>query len=103
MIKQEADDLLAYWVDTIFAAAVDRLVGRGVTLNQNQFDALVSFAYNIGNNEAFASSTLLKKVKINPKDPTIRDEFMRWIHINGVVSPCLVNRRRREADYYFLL
>ncbi len=79
---------------------MDRLVGTGVTLRQQQFDALVSFTYNVGTG-AFSTSTLLKKVRVNPDDPTIRDEFMRWVYVNGEVSQGLVNRREAEADFYF--
>ena len=46
------------------------------TITQNQFDALVSFCYNAGPN-ALKSSTLLVKVNNNPKDPTIKDEFLK--------------------------
>lgn len=69
-------------------------------INQNQFDALISFAYNLGVN-ALRSSTLLKKVNANPIDPSIRNEFNRWIHAGGQVLPGLVARRAAEADLYF--
>ncbi len=69
-------------------------------VNQNQFDALISFAYNLGTG-ALKSSTLLRKVNINPSDPTIRDEFLRWVHASGKVLQGLVNRRMAEADLYF--
>ncbi|KAI9556424.1 hypothetical protein GHT06_016212 [Daphnia sinensis] len=95
-----ADDLFEYWVDESFAPEVDRLVGNGVVLRQQQFDALVSFTYNVGVG-AFSSSTLLAKVRVWPDDPTIRDEFMRWVYVNGQVSQGLVNRREAEADFYF--
>jgi len=98
--QQEADDIFAYQVDTGYAPNVDLLVTPDVPINQDQFDALVSFTYNVGVN-AFADSTLLKKVKVDPNDPTIRDEFMRWVYVNGVVVQGLVNRRQKEADYYF--
>lgn len=71
-----------------------------MTLRQQQFDALVSFTYNIGTS-AFSTSTLLKKVRVWPDDPTIRDEFMRWVYVNGQVNQGLVNRREKEADFYF--
>lgn len=70
------------------------------TINQNQFDALVSFAYNVGTN-ALKNSTLLRKLNVDPNDPTIRDEFMRWVRANGKKLKGLVTRRKEEADLYF--
>lgn len=70
------------------------------TLNQNQFDALISFIYNVGDG-AFKNSTLLKKAKINKDDPTIRDEFAKWKKAGGKVLSDLVSRRKQEADLYF--
>lgn len=69
-------------------------------VNQNQYDALVSFAYNLGINN-LKSSTLLKKVNLNPADVTIRDEFNKWIHAGGKVLQGLVRRRKAEGDLYF--
>jgi lysozyme len=70
-------------------------------INQNQFDALVSLAYNIGVGN-LQKSTLIKKVNLNPKDVTIADEFLRWNKSNGVVLKGLTKRRQSEADLYFL-
>lgn len=69
-------------------------------LTQNQFDALVSFTYNLGEGN-LKSSTLLKKVNADPNDPTIRDEFMKWVKAGGKVLPGLVKRREAEANLYF--
>ena len=69
-------------------------------LTQNQFDALVSFAFNVGVS-AFSSSTLLKKVNADPNDKTISDAFARWNKAGGKVSQGLVNRRNKEASFYF--
>ncbi len=69
-------------------------------INQNQFDALVSFAYNLGPSN-LKSSTLLKKVNANPKDPSIRNEFMKWNKAGGKELPGLTRRRQAEADLYF--
>lgn len=69
-------------------------------INQNQFDALVSFAYNLGVN-ALKTSTLLKKVNKNPSDETIRDEFMKWNRAAGKPLKGLTRRRKYEADIYF--
>lgn len=70
------------------------------SLTQNQFNALVSFCYNIGIT-AFNKSTLLKRVNANPHNPDIRNQFMRWVYDNGKKVPGLVNRRKKEADLYF--
>jgi len=70
------------------------------TITQNQFDALVSFCYNLGPAN-LKSSTLLKKVNANPNDETIRAEFMKWTKAGGRVLKGLVTRRTAEADLYF--
>lgn len=100
--KERADSMFAYQIDSDYAPSVDEDVGilTPVDINQVQYEALVSFTYNVGT-AAFESSTLLKKVKVNPNDPTIRDEFMRWVNVNGVPVQGLINRRQKEADYYF--
>ncbi|EFX85527.1 hypothetical protein DAPPUDRAFT_300287 [Daphnia pulex] len=99
--KARCDSLFNYWVDESFAPAVDADIGSpSPDVNQVQFEALVSFTYNVGT-AAFHSSTLLKKVQANPNDPTIRDEFMKWVNVNGVPVQGLINRREKEADYYF--
>ena len=77
---------------------VNRLVKA--KLNQNQFDALVSFTFNLGGGN-LSKSTLLRKVRANPCDPTIKAEFMRWVYAGGKVLNGLVRRRREEADLYF--
>ena len=69
-------------------------------ISQNQFDALVSFAYNLGTG-ALQKSTLIKKVNANPKDLTIKDEFLKWNKANGRVLAGLTRRRQAEANLYF--
>ena len=65
-----------------------------VPLNQNQFDALVSLAYNIGSN-AFKSSTLVKKLNTGDYRGA-SDQFNVWINAGGKRMQGLVNRRDRE-------
>lgn len=72
----------------------------GFDLTQNQFDALVSFVYNVGAGN-FRSSTLLKRIKENPNHPDIQNQFKRWIYAGGRVLPGLVKRREEEAKLYF--
>mgnify|MGYP000341648400 CR=1 FL=1 len=69
-------------------------------INQNQKDALTDFAYNCGVGN-LKSSTLLKKVNKNPKDPTIKDEFLKWNKSNGKVLNGLTKRRQAESNLYF--
>ncbi|WP_209329026.1 lysozyme [Lunatimonas salinarum] len=95
--KERADELFKNIADD-FAKGVRRLIT--VTLTENQFGALVSFAYNLGLGN-LQRSTLLKKVNANPNDPTIRDEFLRWTRAGGRVLQGLVRRRQAEANLYF--
>lgn len=79
-----------------FERAVNRLVR--VLLTQNQFDALVSFCFNVGEG-AFASSTLLRK--LNARDYAgARREFARWNRGGGRVLAGLTRRRASEAALF---
>jgi lysozyme len=71
-----------------------------VPINQNQADALISFAYNVGVG-AFMSSTLLKRINAGGTEHAIRYEFSRWVKASGQTLPGLVRRREAEADLYF--
>ena len=76
--------------------AVDKYVK--VKLNQNQFDALVSFVYNVGAG-AFSSSTLLKE--LNKGDyQAASAQFPRWNKSGGKVLPGLVTRREEEKALF---
>ncbi|HCR1911714.1 TPA: lysozyme [Enterobacter kobei] len=77
-------------------ADAERSVGRFVCvpLTQHQFDALVSFVFNLGV-ESFRTSTLLKKLKAGDYDSAAQ-EFGCWVHAGGKALPGLV--RRREAE-----
>ena len=76
------------------------LNGLGLAINQNQFDALISFIYNVGTGN-FSKSTLLRKVRANPQDNSIMDEFLRWVYSKGRVLPGLQRRRLAEMKLYF--
>nr|WP_272952369.1 lysozyme [Sphingobium yanoikuyae] len=78
-----------------FEGAVNRLGGR---MNQGQFDAMVSFAFNVGE-AALRSSTLLKKHLAGDYAGAAR-EFARWNKGGGKVLPGLVKRRAAEAALY---
>ena len=97
MLKTTAD---------MFAKDVDKLVTSAV--NQNQFNALVSFAFNLGSDidadnipEGLGDSNLLKKVNANPNEPTIAKEFMKWVNAGGRRNKGLIKRRTEEVKIYF--
>ena len=79
-----------------FAAGVERLVQ--VDLTDNQFAALVSFAYNVGLG-ALAGSTLLRKLNADDFQGAA-DQFARWNKGGGRVLPGLVRRRAAERDLF---
>lgn len=95
---QQAEELLKHSLST-YEKAVDSFCRDDIS--QSQFDALVSFAYNLGTG-ALQKSTLIKKVNTNPKDVTIADEFLKWNKANGTVLKGLTKRRQAEANLYFL-
>lgn len=98
--QERADELLAWEVDKK-ATVVN---AYKINFNQQQFDAVVCFAYNVGLG-AFNKSTIKKLAIINPNDPAIRDAFMMWskARVGGVLMTLkgLERRRRAEADLYF--
>lgn len=71
-------------------------------LNQNQFNSLVSFTYNVGVAN-FMNSTLLKKVNANHNDLDIRTQFLRWDKVGTKKIAGLTKRRIYEADNYFTI
>jgi GH24 family phage-related lysozyme (muramidase) len=73
-------------------AAVERMVT--VALNQNEFNALVSFVFNIGTG-AFGTSTLLRKLNAGDRRGAA-DQFLRWI----VGGAGLAGRRKRERALF---
>jgi len=68
-------------------------------LKQNQFDALVSFAFNVGC-AAFAKSTLLKRIREGADNEEISKQFNRWVYAGGKKLNGLIKRRQDEANEY---
>jgi lysozyme len=97
--KQQAEDLFKLTLKK-YEDSVNGLFFN-VILNQNQFDALVSFAYNVGPG-ALAGSTLYRKAKINTKDESIALEFAKWNLSGGKKSTGLTRRRKAESKLYFM-
>ena len=94
-----ASEMLLDMIEQEYQKPVQKLVTSSI--NQNQFDALVSFTYNVGVG-AFSQSTLLKKVNENPNDyEAIKYQFSRWNKGGGNVLQGLINRRNDEITLYF--
>ena len=95
--KVEAFDMFKDIADK-FAKKVSTCVKTPI--NQNQFNSLVSFTYNVGVAN-FMNSTLLKRVNANHNDPDIRTQFLRWDKVGTKKLAGLTKRRIYEADNYF--
>ena len=93
--QQQADQLLQH--DLISKEnGVERLVQ--VELGDNQFSALVSFAFNLGLGN-LAASTLLKKIKVGDS-AGIACEWVKWCHDHGQILKGLVLRRQAELALF---
>ena len=86
-------NILADQVAVSFAAQVDKMIKSKV--NQNQFNNLVSIAYNIGLN-GFRTSTFLKLVNVDPNDHNIASAILMWVKDKE-----LIGRRCDEVIGYF--
>ena len=94
--QDEANLLLEHIANKDFGDKINTLVKVG--LNQNQFDALVSFCYNLGMGN-FKSSTLLKK--INQADfKGASEEFIKWNKSGGKILDGLTRRRQKEKELF---
>ena len=92
---EKAEDLLKE--DLVrFEDAVNKYVTKPLT--QNQFDALVSFAFNVGVN-AFANSTMLRLLCLGHYFQAA-SQFSRWVHGGGQKLPGLVRRREEERKLF---
>jgi len=91
----EAEDLLKQDVKN-FSGAVEAWVH--VPLSQSQFDALVSFAYNVGTG-AFSQSTMLRLLNAG-NFAEAANQFPLWVHAGGEVLPGLVRRREAERQLF---
>lgn len=91
--RDEAKQLKLSIINKDFAPAVRRLT-FGMNLTQNQFDALVSLAYNIGTG-ALAKSSVIRYLKVGNKQAAA-DAFLMWDKAGGKTLKGLTRRRRAE-------
>lgn len=95
--RQEADKLLEEDITYFESFLSKEVYAEDVT--QGQWDALVSFVFNLGIGN-FLSSTLRKKILKDIDEPTIPDEFRKWVFAKGKRLPGLIARREWEAQMY---
>ncbi|QCT20823.1 lysozyme [Jejubacter calystegiae] len=93
--QEEADRLLT---EDAAAFGEEVMILVTVPLNQNQFDALVSFTYNLGANN-LKSSTLLRRLN-EGNYRAAADQFTRWVFANNRYLPGLKVRREAERDLF---
>ncbi|HHB1424444.1 TPA: lysozyme [Serratia odorifera] len=93
--QQEAEQFLDEDL-AVFELTVNTAIKRAMT--QNQFDAMVSLAFNIGGRN-FAQSTLVKKFNAGDVQGAV-DQFPRWKFSAGEVMPGLVRRRAAERELF---
>lgn len=96
-IKTVSEALIALREDLAYYSA--RVESLALKINENQFYALVSFAYNVGFN-ALKGSTLLKLVRSGANATQIDKEFRKWNKGGGKVLDGLTARRTSEAYLY---
>lgn len=86
-----------YFLDDI-KPIEEYLNSLNIKLTQGQYDALVSFAYNIGLGR-FKNSTMLRCVKAK-QFKAASEQLAKWIYVNNKVSKGLINRRDKEKDLF---
>lgn len=81
-------------------APIERLLnGLKINFRQEQFDALVSWIFNLGAGK-FKSSTMYKRIVANARDEEITDQMVKWINSGGRPLAGLMVRRVKEANMY---
>lgn len=93
--REQGEAYLASHVEEV-EQALEELIG--VPLTQPQWDAVVSFSYNVGV-RAFANSTLLRKLNTGNMKGAAK-EFTRWVYAGGLPLRGLVLRRQAEKKLF---
>lgn len=100
--QEQATKMLEDLINKKYAPPVKNdLDSKGIKLNQNQFDAIVSFAYNVGIC-GLLGSTLYKNICSGNRDRnTITSNFRMWSKVDGKTVEGLLKRRTEEAQMFF--
>ena len=98
------DRISKYWAEDLLRRdireAEDGVNALGVAKTQGQFDALVSFAFNLGI-DRLEKSSLLRRIRDGDSEEAIVREFMRWVYAGGKRLAGLERRRAWEAERFF--
>ena len=97
------DTITEFWAEHLLKAdlfEIEKQVAKLGDWNQPQFDALVSFAYNMGLYK-LKTSTLLKTILEGGSMRAIKKEFKRWVYAGGQKLRGLEQRREWEARRFF--
>jgi lysozyme len=104
---EEAEAILKADLRTAQVGLESKMAGSKIgaaELTPAQYDALVSFIFNVGASK-FAKSTLLKKLNARADsggDPAVAQQFMAWKMAGGQVVNGLLTRRKREVEHFFI-
>ena len=98
------DRISRYWAEDLLRrdlrVAEDGVNALGVAKTQGQFDALVSFVFNLGI-ERLEQSTLLRRIRDGDNRKAITSEWMRWVYADGKRLKGLEKRRAWEVERFF--
>ena len=100
--EEEAEALLRVYLDAFEEDVNQDLIDKfGLTLSQNQFDALIMFSYNCGTGWIYNDNDNLRKAIINGATGNeLIDRFSRWCNAGGQIKTFLLKRRLCEANMY---
>ena len=98
--EEQATSMLKDWINNKYAPTIKAdLDNKGVNLKQNEFDALVSFAYNCGTG-GLLGSTLYKRICEGIRDSSLISNFQAWSNGGGRRIEGLYRRRTKEAAMF---
>ncbi len=99
--EEQATNMLRDWIESKYSPLIKQdLDSKGIELKQNEFDALVSMAYNVGT-AGLLGSTLYKNVVAGVRDTnTITANFQLWSNAGGKRLEGLYRRRTKEAAMF---
>ncbi|WP_331274597.1 MULTISPECIES: lysozyme [Clostridium] len=99
MIFEEATRALKEEINDCANKIKKSLNSKGVNLNQHQFDALCSFAYNCGYPKLL-NSTLYKRIYSGVRDSSLKSNFEAYKKVGNTVYQGLLNRHRDEYEMF---